>query len=207
MIGVSFLVAIVLAATPVAATDFSFHVDPAAMGAYDQPLYVDDATLKAAIPSLNGAGARLSTCINSMTFPASGYIEFTPTVTGMHSATSNRLLCALPDPENIECHAVPDDARRVAFDTDASRYFHLGGGIDLQEALEIVRAFEHGRVEIPDGSQPMVNGLPLREVARKGDHVQVGFGDCGCRREMSVTRRRVAGRWVVSGKIVSEICI
>jgi len=176
---------------------FTFPQNPAAVDATGRPLYVDDATLIHSIPALNGAGKRLRTCLTSMTLPQSGYIEFMPTVTGAHSASSNRLQCEAESAESITC-TEPDDAdRAVVFDADPSEYFRLGPNTDLDEALEIARAFRNESVDYGAGEKRFFATLPLREIAKKGTAFSVHFSDCGCHETIRVERQLVHGRWGV----------
>src|SRR5690348_14928851 len=100
----------VLAPLTALCAEFTFPQDPAAVDANGRPLYVDDATLAATIPDLAAVGQRLGTCLTNMTWPHSGFIEFMPTVTGPHTALSNRLYCQA-DAESITC-TEPNAAER-----------------------------------------------------------------------------------------------
>jgi len=198
--------AMTLATASADAASFTFKIDPTANDAREVPLYVDDATLTSVIPSLQQGDVRMTTCINRNVTPAQGYIEFAPTPTGPHRANANRLLCTVADPGHLDCSEQSEDERKVVFDEDPSTYFRLGNATDLDTALAIARAFDRGEVDFPDGNRSMVERLPPREIAAQGDHFLVSFGDCGCSREVEVTRRQVANRWIVSAKITKQLC-
>src|SRR5689334_5401447 len=117
------------------AKSYEFPVDPKAMAAKGHRLYVDDASMKAVIPSLRDAGDRLSTCINPMFIPASGYIDFAPTVTGPHTAQAHRLICST-DNVTLTC-TEPEDSQSVVFDSVLADAFQLAPSIDLQDALNV----------------------------------------------------------------------
>jgi hypothetical protein len=194
---------------PAAAAErsYEFPIDPNAKSFFGQPLYVDDATLKAAIPSLRAAGDRLSTCINSMFVPASGYIDFAPTVAGSltHWAIAHRLLCSA-NKTTLTC-TEPQKPWSVAFDDDPAQFFEVGAGVDLQDALSIDRAFRSGEVQYPPGLSRH-KGLPLRRIKRDGSAYEVSFSDCGCNTRWSVELRRAnRDAKVVAIKLLQDICV
>jgi len=190
---------LVVSATCAAAQKYTFPIDPA-LG----DRYVSDAALTAAIPALRGVPIRLSTCINSMIIPASGTIDFAPTVTGDHAALSNRLLCQIDPPGRLTCETQADDQRAVVFDGSPNEYFVLASHTDRQDALAIFRAFRDATVKFADNARPWIKGMPLREIARVGDVFEVSFNDCGCSNKLTVERRE---KEVVVTEAHNGICI
>ena len=186
-------------ATSAAAQKFAFPIDPA-LG----DRYVSDSALTAAFPALRGTPKRLSTCINSMIIPASGTIDFEPTVTGDHTALSNRLLCQIETLGHLTCETQAGERRAVVFDRSPNDYFVLAPHTDLQDALAIFRAFRDATVKFADNARPWIKDMPLREIARVGDVFEVGFNDCGCSNKLTVERR---DKEVVVTKALDGICI
>ena len=183
----------------------TFKVDPKA----PVGTYVDDATLIAAFPSLEGAGKRLGTCINPMFIPASGYISFTPTVTGAHAALENRLNCTLMKPEELSCSDQPANERKVMFDKDPSLSFHVDPSVDADTAVAIARAFEEDAIVFPnERSRPIVKRLPFRDIRRAGNGYEVGSSDCGCTFIAIIEKRSVGAKLQFSVREVKQnLCI
>ncbi len=184
---------------------YELQVDPKATSLLGKNLYVGDDALKAAIPSLRNAGGRISTCITSIFRPASGYIDFAPSVTGPHAAVAHRLLCST-DKITLRCMEA-EDLKSVVFDSDPAESFQLGDDVALQDALSIYRALRDRQVEFPAGQSRWIQGLPLRRVARDGDHFIVLFADCGCSEQWQMELRpAAAGTKVIATHSLKGIC-
>lgn len=201
----SVAMAMVAAATPAVAT-YEFPIDPSAVGADGHPLYVGDAAIATAIPGYAQLGARIGSCMSGMTIPRMLYVAYQPTVTGAHTALSNTLECEQSeDRETLACRPHMA-ASSVVFDVDAVHYFALGAGTDLENALEVYRAYRDGRIAFADPEQPHFKTLPVRQISTEGELFLIEIGDCGCSETLEVVRQRDGDRPDFSGRTRSAIC-
>ena len=187
---------------------YTFTVDRSAKGPDGYPLYITDAEIVAKIPRFSGLGTRIDTCMQGLTIPEWLHVNFPPTISGPHTALSNALNCEKPhDSGEFSCHASLADAQ-VIFDQDSTQYFTLGPATNMDDALEIFRAYRDGQIEFTTETQPWIQRLKIREISADGKYFRIRKGDCGCSEELKVERRETGGKTsIVAVEKVSAVCI
>ncbi|GEM_PF-3721257 len=190
-----------------AQTKYTFAVDHAAVAANGNPLFLDDAKVAAAVAELAHVGARIDTCRVGAAFPNLLDVTYAPTLTGPHTAKANRLACEFDGEEKLVCRTSGSDD--VAFDQDASQFFRLGKATELDDALQIFRAYRSSEIHFPEKMKfPNVRDSKIVDISRQEKYFIISTADCGCGERLEV-ERRTAGNTssVVAVKVLSSICI
>ena len=157
-----------------------------------EPEYVDDAAA-AALPWLNNAGNRLSTCFSTMTVPEQLYVAYLPDVTGKHIAKQKVLHCEhVRNSQKLTC-----DANRIGatvyFDETPDRYFSINGNIDLKEALPFIHALLAHQLRFAQGVPDQHVGDEkghVGTISKLGNQLRLGFGNCNVGASMTVERKQ-----------------
>lgn len=168
---------------------YEFTIDPSATDADGRQIYLTDEEIAARIPPLGARGRRIATCVQGVTIPMFYVFTFPPSVTGPHEARTNALQCE-GDEANVRlrCHAqIAHDP--VVFNDDPNRYVGLGSGTNRDAALELLRAFDEGRIVYSDETKPWIRNLQVREITQDGSTFIVRKADCGCSEGVAIERR------------------
>jgi len=159
-------------------------------------VYVDDAVLRSAIPSLAGAGSRVKTCANSMMDPPRLFLAYGPVVDSVHSGRLTHVQCEFKDPESmrtrdgvLDCQA--PHVESVGFIEDPSHYFSVYG-VDASLARSIAADFFAGRIDYDAGVTRVEPGIREISIDNFEGRLAVRWGDCGCSNVLRVQPRKGA---------------
>jgi hypothetical protein len=162
-----------------------------ATDASGQSLYVDDDALKSAFPMLVNAGARRSTCANSMMDPPQVFLHYGPVAEAPHRGRLTWLQCGFENRDDMQtldgsllC-GKPNELS-VGFADDPSRYFTTYE-VDAGEASAIFDAFFAGRIEYaPDILKPDLRQIRDISIIAESGRVNLHYGDRGCTNSLRI---------------------